>query len=70
MDPNANLKEQSELLEAQDRADISRRAELRRALLEWLCGGGYAPDWTLHPAAAKAYKRWRSQSAKFQDLTR
>lgn len=92
MDPNANLKEQAELLaalatgrssslaafarelhvspstwdtcgagslrsdfNAERRSDRSRLAELRSALTDWLHGGGFAPDWSRYPAAARYY---------------
>jgi hypothetical protein len=92
MDPNANLKEQAELLaalrtgrsssvavfacdlqvspatwdtcgrgslradfNAERRSDRARLAELRAALMDWLQGGGFAPDWGRYPAAAQYY---------------
>lgn len=67
MDPNANLREQAELLahlrtgaamaESRDarRSNRSRLAELRSALTDWLHGGGFAPDWSRYPAAARYF---------------
>lgn len=57
MDPNANLQEQDRLL-AQATRDVHDRAclrELRSALSEWLRCGGFAPDWTKAPRAARYY---------------
>lgn len=70
MDPNANLAEQDQLLNADTRIDKQRRSELRRALQDWLNHGGFAPAWTKYPEATKAYKHWVRQSAKFADLWR
>lgn len=70
MDPNANLAEQSQLLDASSNDDRRRRAELRRALQAWIAGGGFAPDWSKYPEAARAYRAWVRQSAKFADLAR
>ena len=70
MDPNANLAEQSRLLQAESRHDKQRRAELRRALQEWLARGGYAPTWADYPDATKAYRAWVRNSARFADLAR
>lgn len=70
MDPNANLAEQNSLLDTTIPRELRRRAELRRALQEWIAGGGFEPDWKKYPAATKAYRAWRRQSAKFTDLYR
>lgn len=70
MDPNANLAEQAQLVDVQDRDDIARRRGLRISLREWTLNGGYPPDWSAFPAASLAYRRWLRQSAKFQDLAR
>lgn len=70
MDPNANLAEQSTLLTAEARSDKRRRSELREALLNWLNAGGFAPDWSKHPEATKAYRKWTRDRAKFADLYR
>lgn len=69
MDPNANLREQAELLAilakgaqrvfvetGEDARAIRRRlADLRALLAEWLQRGGFAPDWTRYPAASRYY---------------
>lgn len=70
MDPNANLSEQSRLLNTTARSDRARLSELRHALAGWLSGGGFQPDWNAHPDATKAFKLWRRQAAKFGDLAR
>lgn len=70
MDPNANLKEQAELLNATSNYDKRRRSELRQALQAWIANGGFAPDWSAYPEATKAYKQWVRDSRKFQDLWR
>ena len=70
MDPNANLQEQAELLDASTLQGRRRRAELRRALQDWLARGGFAPAWQQFPTATKAYRQWVRQSAKFADLVR
>ena len=70
MDPNANLMEQNTLLDALSNLDKQRRSELRRALQWWISQGGYAPDWSAYPAAAKAYRAWVRAAAKFSDLVR
>lgn len=72
MDPNANLKEQAECLadlarvpvvvgdrlSADDRRFLrSRLSELRAALTDWLARGGFEPDWSAYPAAARYYGR-------------
>jgi len=59
MDPNANLAEQQWLLTCRrDERDADDRLvlrELRAALRGWLDRGGFAPDWTQYPQAAKYY---------------
>ena len=70
MDPHANLSEQATLVDATGAYDKRRRAELRRALQEWLCSGGFQPTWKAFPDATKAYRKWVRESAKFADLWR
>ena len=66
MDPNANLREQSELLieMSEYEADgstwhpayLNARDDLqyhRSVLSEWLECGGFAPDWSKYPDASK-----------------
>ena len=67
MDPNANLAEQSTLLDSQSNYDRRRLAELRRALLDWR---GFEPTWADYPAATKQYRTWVRRSAQFADLAR
>lgn len=63
MDPNANLREQEEILTALATTlkgigakTVRRRLrELRDALTGWLQGQGFAPDWAKCPKAAKYY---------------
>lgn len=71
MDSNANLQEQGRLLtklvmlsgesvhEWRRRVyhDRMRLTELRHALTVWLEAGGFAPDWTKEPIAAKYYRK-------------
>lgn len=80
MDPNANLKEQAECIAdlAFNRRDAAtnghaaesvkyyRRhlADLRAALTDWLNAGGFAPDWSRYPSAARYY----GQPRAFRDL--
>lgn len=70
MDPNANLAEQDDLIrlnyfrepDADTRAARAERLEeLRAALREWIARGGFAPDWTRYPVAAKHYRTWAHQ---------
>jgi len=66
MDPNANLKEQHELLAKRadgplHNYDRYRLHELRTALREWIAGGGFVPDWTRYPEAADNYGTWSGQ---------
>ena len=70
MDPCANLAEQARLLACESASDKARRRELREALSEWLAHGGFAPKWGAYPEAAKAYRAWVRDRAKFQDLYR
>lgn len=70
MDPNANLAEQATLVNATAHYNKTRRAELRRALLDWLANGGFEPEWTKFPAATKAFKKWVRVSGRFVDLAR
>lgn len=65
MDPNANLKEQAELLQ-QRRPDGSlhsydryRLYDLRTALQEWIGKGGFEPTWSAYPDAAAAFRVWQ-----------
>jgi hypothetical protein len=62
MDPNANLAEQAEILDAlralrgQGTTTIRRQlAHLRADLTDWLNAGGFAPDWTRYPVAARYF---------------
>lgn len=65
MDPNANLLEQEQLLEALDstpkrfaacrRAARARLKELRYALKAWLDTGGFAPEWSRAPKASARF---------------
>lgn len=70
MDPNANLKEQQELLTATSNDDKRRRRELREALQGWLDHKGFAPTWTDYPEATKAFRVWQRSRLRFQDLHR
>lgn len=59
MDPNANLKEQEDILTQvgpQDSYSTARLRELRSALRGWLSKGGFDPDWA---AAPNATVYWR-----------
>jgi hypothetical protein len=61
MDPNANLMEQEIILTVYASGSIIvarskyRLTELREALARWLDRGGFPPDWTRCPKAAKYY---------------
>jgi len=60
MDPNANLQEQEEILNrygapGQQMDDRYRLRELREALQVWIARGGFEPDWSKAPRAAKYY---------------
>ena len=62
MDPNANLREQEEILinrarTGMTRAYSSRLRLLREALAGWIRSGGFEPDWTLAPHARQYYGR-------------
>lgn len=66
MDPNANLQEQERILcnrlrvrYGEPKPDAPRLRELRHALIEWLRGGGFEPDWVVCPHAATYYKQLR-----------
>lgn len=61
MDPNANLQEQERILqqplyERPHHAQVRLR-ELRQALTGWLSAGGFEPDWSDCPNAARYYKK-------------
>ena len=60
MDPNANLKEQNDLLDSVDEFDQERIADLREALYDWLARGGFQPDWDKYTQAGIAFNKWRS----------
>jgi hypothetical protein len=66
MDPDANLKEQDQLvqLEQPDTHDRARLTELRRALREWIARGGFAPNWPAYPAGAASFKHWQTRSPR------
>ena len=59
MDPNANLREQEEILHRdggrESDADFARLWDLRQALYDWLREGGFAPDWSTAPNASAYY---------------
>ena len=56
MDPNANLHEQEELLlYGSPQLTKARLRALRRTLTHWLQRGGFAPDWSKCPNAAKYF---------------
>lgn len=65
MDPNANLREQEQLLGLRAyylhfpsrrlARDRERLRELRAALAFWLARGGFPPDWTKAPKASSYY---------------
>jgi len=63
MDPNANLAEQDRILRARlpgERTDAGRLAELRAALAGWLHRGGFQPDWSACPTAARHWRHVRA----------
>jgi hypothetical protein len=71
MDPQANLVEQEELVlrlrkttnsPAQITSARRRLKELRTALVDWLKGGGYEPDWSKCPAAKTYFDGFRRAS--------
>jgi hypothetical protein len=56
MDPNTTLRRISELLATEGLlSDEGREVLANHAadLREWLCRGGFAPDWDAHPEAAE-----------------
>jgi len=69
MDPDANLQEQEQeqdrILDgervltslAAHRAETERLLDLRQALYDWIRDGGFEPDWSKAPNAAKYYGR-------------
>ena len=68
MDPNANLIEQEQIIDRladyvvpqrqqEEQADRAVLRGLRLALRDWLRDGGFAPEWTKAPRAAKYYGR-------------
>jgi hypothetical protein len=69
MDPNANLREQEQLVASYagrklpDRHDAARLRYLRKALRAWLTDGGFEPDWAANPRAARYYKHFREYLA-------
>lgn len=60
MDPDANLREQEDLLNqrTRDAHDRARLKELREALWGWLHGHGFEPQWHKCPTAAKHYRSY------------
>jgi hypothetical protein len=62
MDPDANLREQEEILRfpvlQRTSAQVMRLIELRRALLGWLKAGGAEPQWWRCPLASRHFNRW------------
>lgn len=64
MDPNANLREQEEILNtpAKDR-DRARLKELREALWGWLDGHGFEPTWHKWPKAARYFRSYGGSNA-------
>lgn len=60
MDPDANLREQHELIHAtKTTATRARLYELRIALLDWMHRGGCEPAWADYDDATRLFKRWR-----------
>lgn len=59
MDPNANLREQEQILTVpvlqRTPAQVARLGELRRALTGWLRRGGFEPAWSMCPLAARYF---------------
>ncbi len=65
MDPNANLAEQEELLQEMSEYDDHAHpayinadadlSELRDELMTWIKRGGFLPDWTKAPNAARYF---------------
>lgn len=67
MDPDANLAEQDAILAGAVRtapqspitdAARDRLRELRHDLRRWIMRGGFEPDWTRYPLAARQYRYW------------
>jgi hypothetical protein len=73
MDPNANLDEQAILLTSfvytPDYYDARRLSELRHALREWISRGGFEPDWSKHPDAARLYRAWLRRKRSLPRVT-
>lgn len=72
MDPNANLREQEEILTEIDNLPTNRHRkgerrlrprliELRQALIRWLSDGGFEPDWTKAPKASIYFAPYRGR---------
>lgn len=68
MDPNANLIEQEQIIDAlvdfvvpldlqEERALKARLRVLRGSLRQWIQYGGFEPDWTKTPRASKYFGR-------------
>ena len=64
MDPDANLQEQEALITSAHPGAMAgvvfssaRMRELNAALRAWLATGGFEPDWSKAPRAAKRYGR-------------
>ena len=58
MDPNANLREQEDILTQVGPVDCYERARLKKlriALREWLDNGGFAPIWDNYPKAHRYF---------------
>lgn len=60
MDPDANLREQENILSSSARGaeDRVRLKELREALWGWLRSHGFEPRWSECPKASKHYKSY------------
>ena len=70
MDPNQNLRDQERILHKRktethlpSNYGAVRLTVLRQALAGWLARGGFEPDWTTCPMAAKAFKAWQRKQA-------
>lgn len=63
MDPNANLQEQSGLVDSPNPTteDRNRLRELRISLLNWMHRGGFEPVWTDYDKATVLFNRWRAR---------
>jgi hypothetical protein len=67
VDPNANLAEQERIINRIEadapmrrqfrRQQDERLVDLRQALYDWIRDGGFEPDWSQAPYAAKYYGR-------------